>query len=84
MKGSKYGAWPDVLQPLENEIIITKRYASCFFGTHLSSTLAAMQIDTLLICGVSTSGCVRATATGMYLFYSYSSSSWSLSSISNR
>jgi nicotinamidase-related amidase len=50
------------LAPLPGETIITKQYASAFFGTSLSSTLAALRIDTLLICGVSTSGCVRATA----------------------
>jgi nicotinamidase-related amidase len=50
------------LEPLPDETVITKQYASAFFGTSLSSTLAALRIDTLLICGVSTSGCVRATA----------------------
>ena len=50
------------LEPLPEETVITKQYASAFFGTSLSSTLAALRIDTLLICGVSTSGCVRATA----------------------
>ena len=42
--------------------MISKQYASSFFGTHLASTLTAMGIDTLLITGLSTSGCVRATA----------------------
>jgi nicotinamidase-related amidase len=50
------------LEPLPDETVITKQYASAFFGTSLSSTLAALRVDTLLICGVSTSGCVRATA----------------------
>ena len=42
--------------------MITKQYASAFFGTTLSSTLTALGVDTLLIAGVSTSGCIRATA----------------------
>ena len=42
--------------------MITKRYASAFFGTHLAATLTAWGVDTLLICGTSTSGCIRATA----------------------
>ena len=42
--------------------MITKQYASAFFGTSLASTLTAMGVDTLLIAGVSTSGCIRATA----------------------
>ncbi|GLZ06282.1 N-carbamoylsarcosine amidase [Actinomadura sp. NBRC 104412] len=48
--------------PRPDELVLVKQYASAFFGTSLSSTLAAARIDTLVICGVSTSGCVRATA----------------------
>ena len=47
--------------PLPSEVVITKQYASSFFGTTLSSTLQAAGIDTLIITGVSTSGCIRAT-----------------------
>jgi nicotinamidase-related amidase len=50
------------LQPLASELVITKQYASAFFGTSLASTLTANRIDTLLITGVTTSGCIRATA----------------------
>jgi nicotinamidase-related amidase len=50
------------LQPRAGEIVISKQYASAFFGTTLASTLAANRIDTLLIAGVTTSGCIRATA----------------------
>jgi maleamate amidohydrolase len=39
-----------------------KQYASAFFGTSLASTLTALGVDTLVIAGVSTSGCVRASA----------------------
>ncbi len=51
----------DGLEPTAGETIITKQYASAFFGTTLASTLTALGVDTLLIAGVSTSGCVRAT-----------------------
>lgn len=61
-RGNALGAFPPSLQPENNELVISKQYASAFFGTHLASTLTAMQIDTLMISGVSTSGCVRATA----------------------
>ncbi len=61
-RGSPLGAFPASLQPREGELVISKQYASSFFGTHLSATLTAMGIDTLLITGLSTSGCVRATA----------------------
>jgi maleamate amidohydrolase len=45
-----------------NEAILLKKYASCFFGSDLVSRLNAQRIDTLLIVGCTTSGCVRATA----------------------
>ena len=62
------GARPDLaafaqgLEPLPGETVILKQYASAFFGTTLASTLTALGVDTLLIAGVSTSGCVRASA----------------------
>lgn len=55
--------FPDDPRPLDDEVVITKQYASAFFGTSLASTLQARGIDTVLIVGFSTSGCVRATAT---------------------
>lgn len=48
--------------PFEDELVLVKQYASAFFGTSLSSTLQSNRIDTLVIVGVSTSGCIRATA----------------------
>jgi maleamate amidohydrolase len=60
--GSPLGAFPPTLQPRPDEIVVSKQYASAFFGTSLASTLHAQGIDTLLITGFSTSGCVRATA----------------------
>lgn len=41
--------------------IISKRFPSCFFGTTLATSLVALQIDTLIVTGTTTSGCVRAT-----------------------
>ena len=61
-RGSPLGAFPPTLQPRDGELVISKQYASSFFGTHLAATLTAQGIDTLLITGLSTSGCVRATA----------------------
>jgi nicotinamidase-related amidase len=61
-RGSAMGAFPDTLQPSPEETIVSKQYASAFFGTSLASTLAAQRIDSLFITGFSTSGCVRATA----------------------
>jgi len=52
----------DELTPLDSEVVLTKQYASAFFGTNLCSILAANGIDTVIISGYSTSGCIRATA----------------------
>lgn len=60
--GNPLGEWLDELIPADDEVVVTKQYASSFFGTSLASSLNTAGIDTLLICGVSTSGCVRATA----------------------
>lgn len=60
--GSPLGAFPPTLQPAEGDIVISKQYASAFFGTGLDRILQDRAIDTLLITGFSTSGCVRATA----------------------
>jgi maleamate amidohydrolase len=43
------------------ELMITKQYPSAFFGTSLSASLAFLKVDTLVIAGLTTSGCVRAT-----------------------
>jgi nicotinamidase-related amidase len=46
----------------ERDTLLVKKYASCFYGTDLVSRLMAHNIDTLIITGCTTSGCVRATA----------------------
>lgn len=48
--------------PTDDELVLVKQYASAFFGTTLASTLLALGVDTVVLVGVSTSGCVRATA----------------------
>ncbi len=49
------------MQPVPGELVVRKRQASAFFGTDLAGWLAFRRIDTLLVAGCSTSGCVRAT-----------------------
>jgi maleamate amidohydrolase len=46
----------------EGDSLLVKKYASCFFGTDLVSRLLTRQVDTLIITGCTTSGCVRASA----------------------
>lgn len=62
VKGSPLGDFPPSLIPRDGELVISKQYASAFFGTALASTLHAQNVDTLIVTGMSTSGCVRATA----------------------
>lgn len=47
--------------PLDDELVVVKQYASAFFGTSLASTLHAHGTDTVVVVGVSTSGCIRAS-----------------------
>lgn len=53
---------PRLERNAQSEILITKKFASAFFGTNLSSILAYERIDTAIIIGCTTSGCIRATA----------------------
>lgn len=62
VEGSPFGAIPEAIAPRPEELVLTKHYASAFFGTSLASDLASRRVDTLVITGFSTSGCVRATA----------------------
>ncbi len=50
------------ITPEPEDLVIVKNYPSCFFGTTLQSTLMGLGIDTLILIGCSTSGCVRAAA----------------------
>jgi nicotinamidase-related amidase len=43
------------------DMVITKQYASAFFATNLASSMTALAVDTLLVTGCTTSGCVRAS-----------------------
>jgi maleamate amidohydrolase len=57
------GGWGELtLEPAPGEPVVVKQYASAFFGTSLASTLHGAGVDTVVLAGVSTSGCVRATA----------------------
>ena len=59
--GQPTARFADELVPEADEIIISKQYPSAFFGTSLASTLTAAGIDNVIIGGLTTSGCVRAT-----------------------
>lgn len=61
-RGNPLGDFTPELTPGETDQIVTKQYPSAFFGTSLADKLRAQGIDTCVITGLSTSGCVRATA----------------------
>lgn len=60
--GNPLGAFHPKLTPGPDDLVVTKHYPSAFFGTTLASALTARGVDTVIITGLSTSGCVRATA----------------------
>lgn len=51
----------DSLAPRPGELIVRKRQASAFFDTDLASNLIARRVDTVIVTGCTTSGCVRAS-----------------------
>jgi len=60
------GAEPTEIDPRlpvePQDRVITKKGASAFFGTDLAGALTELEVDTVIVCGATTSGCVRATA----------------------
>ncbi len=60
--GNPYAEFCEEVVPKPGEPIIVKQYASAFFGTSLVGTLNGLRVDTLIITGCTTSGCIRATA----------------------
>lgn len=61
--GGEFAGFVPELSPLDSETVLMKQYPSAFYGTPLAAMLNAKGIDSVIICGVSTSGCIRATAT---------------------
>jgi len=59
--GNPMGGWAAGIQPADDEIVVSKQYPSAFFGTQLDSILKDLQVDTVIITGLTTSGCIRAT-----------------------
>lgn len=61
LPGSATAGWPAGLEPRPDELVISKQYPSAFFGTSLASTLTASRVDSVILTGLTTSGCVRAS-----------------------
>ena len=67
------GRWVEIdtrLEPRTDETIVLKKGASAFFGTNLPAILVSQGVDSVILCGATTSGCIRATAVDL-LQYGY-------------
>ena len=60
--GGPWAAIDPRLDPREDETVLVKKGASGFFGTNLASVLVSQGVDSVVLCGATTSGCIRATA----------------------
>jgi len=61
-KGSPLVEVDQRIRPLPGEKVIEKKYASSFFGTNLDVELRSLGVDTVIMAGCTTSGCIRASA----------------------
>lgn len=59
-------SWVELVEPAEDEWVCTKARASAFYGTTLDAYLRINQVRTVVICGGTTSGCVRASSADAY------------------
>lgn len=60
--GNPMGAFTPELSPTADDLVITKQFPSAFFGTDLGEQLHAIHVDTVVVAGLTTSGCVRSSA----------------------
>jgi maleamate amidohydrolase len=59
------GPWSSIderVTPHAGEVVLVKKFASAFFGTNAASLFVSYGVDTIIVCGSTTSGCVRASA----------------------
>lgn len=68
IEGEKGTKVVDELKPLDGEIVISKKKPSAFFGTPLLSYLIDNQVDTLIVAGCTTSGCIRASVVDAFSY----------------
>ncbi len=62
VEGSRMVEIDQRIAPAEGEPVVVKKFASAFFGTDVAERLEAQGVDTVMVVGCSTSGCVRASA----------------------
>ena len=59
-------AFVDEIAPREGDVLLPKKHPSAFFGTPLTSHLIDLGVDTLVVTGCTTSGCVRSSVTDAF------------------
>ena len=62
VKGSDWVKVDERIRPRPSERVVLKKYASAFFDTRLETELQGLGVDTVVIVGCTTSGCIRASA----------------------
>jgi ureidoacrylate peracid hydrolase len=66
IRGSWDAAIVDALAPAPGDRVLTKTRHSAFYGTDLEDQLAALSVDTVIVCGVTTNVCVESTVRDAY------------------
>lgn len=68
MRDDKETSIPDEIKPINEEVVLEKIFPSAFFNTNLISMLIYAGVDTLIVTGMTTSGCVRATVVDAFSY----------------
>ena len=58
----------DEISPVDGDVLLPKKHPSAFFGTPLVSHLVDLAVDTLVVTGCTTSGCVRSSVTDAFAY----------------
>jgi maleamate amidohydrolase len=61
-------AFPEQIAPRSGDLLLPKKHPSAFFGTPLASYLIGLGVDTLVVTGCTTSGCVRGTVVDAFSY----------------
>lgn len=65
---SKGYEFVEEIAPISGDILLPKKHPSAFFGTPLVSHLIDLNVDTLVVTGCTTSGCIRSSVTDAFAY----------------
>ena len=60
--------FPAEIAPREGDVLVPKKHPSAFFGTAMASYLIERGVDTLIVTGCTTSGCVRGSVVDAFAY----------------